>query len=63
MYGIQYDFLPKKMDSQFLAKLSKSSLFSVFIYNSQFKFGNLNIALDGYFENFAELQTQWQIKK
>ena len=54
MYENQYDFLPQKMASKFSEKLSKLSLLSMFIYNCQFKMGNLNIALESYFENFAE---------
>lgn len=54
MYGIQYDFLPQTMIFNFSLKLSKFSLFSVFIYGSQFKLSNLNIALESYFKNFTE---------
>ena len=63
MYGIQYDFLPQTMDSNFSLKLSKFSLIFVFIYVSQFKLSNLNITLESYFEICAEFQPQWQIQK
>ena len=61
MYEIQYDFLPETMGSKSYVKLSKLSLFSVFIYHSQFKLSNLNIALESYFEDFEKCKPLWQI--